>query len=692
MIAAVRPSNLDSLEQNLHQSLESTSLQELPFNIQCSLKAGTLLVTCEHSADARVNPEQIFTDLEQIIEAIQIDSTNKVGICLKEVGHKYPYAYHSFFTNKHADRQILEGRSPKFNLGELNPQDYIKNFTRNPESTELSTISQGSITKSSGEIEITPELLEELDNPFDAEYLDRLLADAGGNQTPLLSGSAFNSTGLNAPGKEGNSSRINSWETIEVTPELLEELDNPFDEQYLDLISTQFDSQITTPPAEYEQDLEEDEEGDEENISPLALKLATVVLGIAIAIGSFYAVSRPCVIGRCEALEVAKEIEMQSAETLKNFQYSQAPTLAQQELMQASGLLEDIPFWSIRYLEVRNLRSRFQQEIKNLGQIRSALAKGAAASNLSQNPPHPLEDWQQMLSLWDEAIALLAAVPEDSKAYPFADYKLNQYRKYLIAIKGRTTTESEADAILAAARKQAQLAQTREGVARFPESWEKVEDNWQNAVQEISRIPADTSAHQQAQFLAVKYEAKLKAAEERKVLEKKGEQAYNLAVSWAQRAKTFQGQGAWENAVKSWRQALNSARQVPTVSSFYIKARPSISSYSVSLTQAEAKYLEVKRVEDARKDLSKTCTGKPLVCKYNVTQDLISVQLTADYVKKLREAAIAAQEVKNNKAESQVKNHVKILQVALEAISNNAGIPLEVYNPDGLKIGVHNPQ
>ena len=682
MITAVRPSNLHSLEQDLQQSLESTSLQEVPFNIQCSLKTGTLLVTCEHSVNSRVNPGQIFTDIQQIIESKQIDSTNKVGICLKEIGHKHPYAYHSFLINKHVELE---------NLAELNPQDYIKSFTRNTESLGLSPISQGSIIKTE-EIEITPELLEELDNPFDGEYFDRLLADAGGNETPLLPGYAFNSTGLNAPGAEDNSSRINNWETIEVTPELLEELDNPFDEEYLDLISTQFDSQITAPPAEYEEDLEEDEGDDDGHISPLGLKLATVVLGIAIAIGSFYAVSRPCVIGRCEALEVAKELEMQSAETLTNFQYSQAPTLAQQELMQASGLLEDIPFWSIRYLEVRNLRSRFQGEIKNLGQVRSALAKGAAASNLSQNPPHPLEDWQQMLSLWEEAIALLAVVPENSKAYPFADYKLNQYRKYLIAIKGRTTTESEADAILAAARKQAQLAQTREGVARFPESWEKVEDNWQNAVLEISRIPADTSAHQQAQFLAVKYEAKLKAAEERKILEQKGEQAYNSAISWAQRAKTFQAQAAWENAVKSWRQALNSARQVPTVSSFYIKARPLISSYSVSVTQAEAKYLEVKRVEDARRDLSKTCTGKPLVCKYNVTQDLISVQLTGDYVKKLREAAIAAQEVKDNKAESQVKNHVKVLQVALEAISNNAGIPLEVYNSDGLKIGIHNPQ
>ncbi|NEP45580.1 MAG: hypothetical protein F6K35_42750, partial [Okeania sp. SIO2H7] len=410
-----------------------------------------------------------------------------------------------------------------------------------------------------------------------------------------------------------------------------------------------------------------------------------------LAAGSFYAMTRPCVIGKCEELQTAKALSKHGRNALENVKYSQAPALAQQELTQASNLLETIPFWSIRYLEARHLLSQNREDIESLSKIRMALAKGAEASNMSQNPPHPLPDWVKMQSLWQEAIALLERVPEESKAYPFANYKLNQYRKYLVGITGRLTTEAEANEKLTAAKKQAQLAETRESIARFPETWEKAREDWQNAVEKISRVPTETMAYQEAQNLAVQYETKLKAAEEKKAIENKGKDAYDRALILAQQAQSFDAQEKWDKSVLSWRNALNSARAVPTNSSFYLKARPLISSYSILLTQAEAKYLEQKSLEDARRDLSKTCTGKPLICKYSVTEDLISVQLTADYVKKLRETADAASKSKNDEGKAQLENHVKVLQTALEAISNNAGISLDLYNPDGLKIGSHNP-
>ena len=241
------------------------------------------------------------------------------------------------------------------------------------------------------------------------------------------------------------------------------------------------------------------------------------------------------------------------------------------------------------------------------------------------------------------------------------------------------------------AKQKAQLAQTREVIAQFPETWEQAKQDWQNAVEKISRVPADTMAYQEAQNLAVQYEAKLKAAEEKKILEQKGRDAYDRALNFAKQAQDFDIIENWEKSVQSWRNALNSVRAVPTNSSFYLKAKPLISSYSILLTQAQAKYLQEKSLKDARRDLSKTCTGKPLVCKYSVTEDLISVQLTADYVKKLRDTAAALSNNKNEKSKEQLQNHVKVLQTALEAISNNAGIPLDLYNPDGLKIGSHNP-
>jgi len=670
MKTAIRDSNIELLERDLQQSLEDTSSEEIPCNIQCSFKAGTLLVTCEHSENASLKQEQIFSDLQQIILATKPESATKVGICLKLAGHKYPYAYQSFFTKK---------QPYQFNSNDLDIDESLKNLAKNNASiTNLQTI------------EITPELIEELDNPFDDEYLDELLETFDYQEqlppyekkVPLLTGTFSDS--------ESQSSSSDA--TITVSAELLDELDNPFALEDLELITTRLqEEQSSDLSEELVEDLD-DEEDDRQatNLTPI-LQLASVFLAVAVAGGSFYAMTRPCVIGKCEELQTAKELSQQARNALENFQYSQAPALAQQEFTQASQLLEKIPFWSIRYLEARHLLSKNREEIESVSKIRTALAKGGTASNMSQNPPHPVQDWVKMQSLWQEAIALLEQVPEDSKAYPFAYNKLNQYRKYLTGITGRLTTEAEANEKLTAAKQQAQLAQTREVIAQFPETWQQAEEDWQNAVEKISRVPGDTMAYQEAKSLAAQYELKLKAAREKKILEQKGKDAYNRALNFAKQAQDFDLLENWEKSVQSWRNALNSVRAVPTNSSFYLKAKPLISSYSILLTQAEAKYLQEKSLKDARRDLSTTCTGNPLVCKYSVTEDLISVQLTADYVKKLRDTAAALNNNKNEKSKEQLENHVKILQTALEAISNNAGIPIDLYNPDGLKIGSHNP-
>lgn len=695
MQTAIRDSNVELLERDLQRSLESTSLEEVPCNILCSFKAGTLLVTCEHGENANLKQETIFSDLQRIVLAHKPESTKKVGICLKWAGHKYPYAYQSFFTKQ----QPTDNLSSQFNLSDLDPHDYLNNLAKN--NSELSAYSADGAITNVQTIEITAELIEELDNPFDDEYLEELLEtfDSRGKlhpydkKVPLLTETIFDSS---KPERDNNetSKSTSSGETITITAELLDELDNPFDLEDLELITTKLERETSSEFSdELVEDFDEEEEESEapETIFSPTLQLASVILSIAVAAGSFYAMTRPCVIGKCEQLQTAKELSQQAINALENVKYSQAPALAQQELTQASKLLETIPFWSVRYLEARHLLSKNEAEIENVSKIRMALAKGAAASNLSQNPPHPLPDWVKMQSLWQEAIALLEQVPEDSEAYAFAEYKLNRYRKYLAGITEKLTAEAEANEKLTAAKKQAQLAQTREVIAQFPETWEKAEEDWQNALEKVSRVSGDTMAYQEAQNLAVTYEAKLKAAEEKKALEKKGKDAYDRALAFAEQGKSFDLQEEWQKSVSSWRNALNSAKAVPSNSSFYLKAKPLISSYSVLLTQAEAKYLEQKSLEDARRDLSNTCAGKPLVCKYGVTEDLISVQLTADYVKKLRDTAAALSQNKNEKSKEQLQNHVKVLQTALEAISNNAGIPLDLYNPDGLKIGSHNP-
>ena len=91
-------------------------------------------------------------------------------------------------------------------------------------------------------------------------------------------------------------------------------------------------------------------------------------------------------------------------------------------------------------------------------------------------------------------------------------------------------------------------------------------------------------------------------------------------------------------------------------------------------------------------DLSKTCKGKTKICKYSVTKDLITVRFTSDYIDKIKKTTKAVENSKDKNSRTELEKHLKTLQTALKTISNNSNIPLEVYNPQGLKIAAHFPK
>ncbi|NEP81685.1 MAG: hypothetical protein F6K39_28105, partial [Okeania sp. SIO3B3] len=259
------------------------------------------------------------------------------------------------------------------------------------------------------------------------------------------------------------------------------------------------------------------------------------------------------------------------------------------------------------------------------------------------------------------------------------------------AIKGRLTTEEEANQKLIAAKKSAQLAETREVVAQFPESWKNVYSSWADALDKISSIPPQTTAYLEAKNLLPQYEQKLQLAEERRIVEQIGEEYYNQAINYAKQAEVFETKDNWQEAVEYWQNALNSAEEVPNNSSYFSKAKPLIKSYETILKIAQANQRFLDTIAKARQDLSKTCKGTPKICEYSITKDLITVRLTSDYVDKIKKTAKELQGNKDQKSLTQLEKHLKTLQIALKAISNNAKIPLEVYNPQGLKVAAHIP-
>ncbi|MEG3882198.1 magnesium transporter, partial [Microcoleus sp. herbarium7] len=66
------------------------------------------------------------------------------------------------------------------------------------------------------------------------------------------------------------------------------------------------------------------------------------------------------------------------------------------------------------------------------------------AAVMTQNPPHPLENWQQVQGKWQESIKLLEAIPDSSPVVTQAQEKLSVYRTNYQAITNRIVTEQKA--------------------------------------------------------------------------------------------------------------------------------------------------------------------------------------------------------------------------------------------------------
>lgn len=441
-------------------------------------------------------------------------------------------------------------------------------------------------------------------------------------------------------------------------------------------------------------DMEPVETGDRASQqSPFAALAAAGIISAAAVIlaGGYYLLSRPCVIGECTALTNAKQLSDNSVRTLRTSKVANSAEEAQTQLKQAIALLEPIPIWSIHRGEAQKALEDYKQQSQNLNSAIDAAKLATSAAQKTQNPPVSEERWQEAEALWESALAQLGEIPETSPIYPFAQRKWKEYRTNLASSNRRLTAEQKGEKTLQSAKSIAQIAEALEAVSQTAESWAKVQTNWEDSLYILSTIPQGTTSYQQAQVLVPKYEAKLSRARERKNVEGIAEEAYTQAVTLAAEARILEGKNGWFKASENWRRALSYAEQVPAATAYSQKAKPLIGQYKNSLQQAEMKLREERNLQKARADLDRTCKGNPKICDYTVSKDLIAVQMTPDYVQKLQKTFIQAENNKAIETRKAVERHVQTLQKALEAIGENAKIPLQVYDSEGKRIGSHEP-
>ena len=70
---------------------------------------------------------------------------------------------------------------------------------------------------------------------------------------------------------------------------------------------------------------------------------------------------------------------------------------------------------------------------------------------------------------------------------------------------------------------------------------------------------------------------------------------------------------------------------------------------------------------------------------------MIKVRLAPSYVQRIKQTALSADAKGDYKTRASLVDHISRLQEALETISDNARIRLEIYDADGILINSYRP-
>ena len=294
---------------------------------------------------------------------------------------------------------------------------------------------------------------------------------------------------------------------------------------------------------------------------------------------TLYLLTRPCVIGQCEAINKAQEYANNSTQILQQNPSGKAIFHAQNQLEEAIILLETIPQWSIHHNDAESLLNNYQIKAQTLDDLINALKIASQASLKAQNPPYEVERWQEIQQDWREAIARLESINNESDLYPLSQAKIVEYQKNLNIINQRLNQEVQALKTLNLAKETIKIAQVRQGTAQSLENWQLVFATWQTAIEKLKEIPESTTTFEKAQILMSDYAPAIAQARERKNQELFAANAYNQGLRLAQLAKNSESINQWTSAVYHWRNALNYIKQVPKTSFQYNQALPLLDTY-----------------------------------------------------------------------------------------------------------------
>jgi hypothetical protein len=690
--------DLKVLECSLRDQLHAHVGRVLPFQVQCIFKDGVLWVLAQHNPEVVIDTQDTFRVLEKTLQAEQPDRQLPVKLYLRKAGDKKPYSTENF-TIYPSIRDALPGEAaPTIDNTELtaaeDTSDQITGGNLVPIELERApkgiTINSSEFTDHEGIETAEASLVVEADSSIHTDFIVNQEAavppsDQEANRAKeILDRLALGNSVETAPSPD---STFTNSVTTDLTPP-------DFQSTVSDISGTVDDTSGDSEAIAFAHDIENSfaHTNLDQPKSRRGLWAAGGIGLVALLGAGGYGLSRPCVLGACPQLAQSQTLAEKSLSVLNGEATGKEILAAQNDMHQSITQFKSVPIWSSSHSQAQADLKKYEAQSNMLDITVDGMKKAARASDKTSKQPVSQSTWKESQKLWEGAIADLRKVSADSRAYPLAQQKLTEYQKKLDSVNQNITSEAGADKILSNARVLGVNTTAKQAQVKTLEDWQAVQKDWKTFNAQIAEIPSDVTAYPEAQKLQKDYQQQIAAVNDKLSKEKKHGETYEKAQTTAASAKKSGEAKKLEESLASWNSAIATLQNIPADSIYQPKAEALNLEYTKAMKQTETAVVVEKKSAQASEALKKICDGKPAVCSYKLADNKILVTLLADYAKTVRKTAEDANKVADQNAQTGLIRHINSLGDALESVSNNAQIPLQLYSDSGKLIQTYAPR
>lgn len=183
------------------------------------------------------------------------------------------------------------------------------------------------------------------------------------------------------------------------------------------------------PPASSETEDAEPDDKKPERVHWLPWIAAGSIVSLISFVGGWFIMSRPCLLGSCEPFQMAQQFSQESSQTLRNAKSWHDLRTAQQQIFETNRFLDRVPAWSAQHRAAEALLQTQLSQAKTINQLLTIEAKAETAIQKSRNVPQPVQEWQAIQTLWQDAIAQLNQRLRTVPSSPLCESNLPNIRK-----------------------------------------------------------------------------------------------------------------------------------------------------------------------------------------------------------------------------------------------------------------------